>query len=61
MLYHDVWNVCYDVLIMSISLKYIAILNIQDFDHRWIFDRISKSDDANLLNNSDLTEEWRVL
>ena len=42
---------------MSINLKDIAILNIQDFDYCCIINGISKSDGVNLLHNAHLTEE----
>ena len=40
----DVCSGCYDVLMMSVNLKDIAILNIQGGDYHCIINEISKSD-----------------
>ena len=46
---------------MSVNLNDIAILNIRGVDYRCIVNRIRKSDTVNLQQNTDLTEDERVL
>ena len=50
----DVWNGCYDILMMSVNLINIAILNIWNVDYRCIINGISKSQAVNLLQKLDL-------
>ena len=42
-----IFNVCHDVLMISINFIDIAILNINSADYRCIIDGISKSDALN--------------
>ena len=48
----DVCNGCHDVLMMSMSLRDIAVLNINGADYRCVINRISKSEARNLLQNA---------
>ena len=53
-------NICnrsHDLLMMSMNLSSIAIWNIKDSDYRWG----RKSEDINLMQNTDLTEKCRML
>ena len=43
----NVYNRCYDLLIMSMNLSDIAILNIKGADYRCIISKIRKSEDIN--------------
>ena len=43
------WNSCHDVLVMSVSLKDIAILNRISAGYLCIMNRISKNDTVNSL------------
>ena len=52
-----VCNECHDLLMMPMSLKDIAILNIKGVDYCYIISRISKSDAINLKQNIDLTKK----
>ena len=42
---------------VSINLSDIGILNIKDYDYRFIISLISKNDAINLMQNADLTEK----
>ena len=53
----NVCNRCHDLLMMSINLSDIGILNIKDYDYRFIISLISKNDAINLMQNADLTEK----
>ena len=52
-----VYNRCHDLLMMSMNLSGISILNIKGADYHCIFNRMSKSEAMNLLQNIDLTEK----
>ena len=47
---------CYDLLMISINLRDIAILNIKCSDYHCIINLINKNQAINLLQNADLTE-----
>ena len=57
----NVCNGCHDLLMMSRNLSDIAILNIKDADYCCIISRINKSEDINLMQNTDLTEKSGTL
>ena len=58
----DVWNECYDLLILSINLSDIAtLINIKCSDYLCIISLTSKNDAINLLQNADLTEKSGAL
>ena len=57
----NICNRCYDLLMMSINFRNIAILNIKGSDYGCIISLISKNDAINLLENADLTEKSRTL
>ena len=42
---------------MSMSLSYIAILNIKGSDYRCIISLISRNEAINLMQNTDLTKK----
>ena len=46
---------------MFVNLNDIAILNIQGVDYHCIINGIGKSEAVNLLKNTDLNEERRLL
>ena len=50
---------CHDLLMMSVSLDYIAILNINIVVYHCSINRVNKSEAVNLLQNADLTEKKR--
>ena len=52
-----VYNRCYDLVIMSMSLIDIAISNMKSADYCCIITRISKIETINLMQNIDLTEK----
>ena len=52
---------CHDLLIMSMNLSDIAILNNKSADYCYIISGICKSEDINLMQNTDLTEKGRTL
>ena len=56
-----VCNRCQDVLMMSKSLSYIAILNINGVNYRYIINGISKSGAINLLQKDDLNRKSDTL
>ena len=56
----NVCNRCHDLLMMSINPSDIAILNIKGSDYRCIISLISKNE-ANLMQNADLTEKSGTL
>ena len=53
----NVFNMCHDLLMMSITLSDITILNIKVSDYRCIISVISKNEAMNLMQNADLTEK----
>ena len=57
----DVCNRCHDLLMMSVNLKDIVILNINNIDYRFIINGYGKSEAIDLLQNADLTEGRGVL
>ena len=57
----DIYNECYDVLIMSMNLSNIAFLNIHGADYCSIISRISKSEAIKVIQNIDLTEKSGAL
>ena len=57
----DVCNRCYDVLMMSINLKYVTVLNIKGADYHCINSRISKSETVNLLQKADLEQKVHII
>ena len=56
-----VCNGCHNVLMMSINLNNIAILNFKGAEYHCIISRISNSEDINLMQNINLTEESGTL
>ena len=50
----NVCNRCHDLLMMSINLRYIAILNIKGSNYSCICSLISKNETINLMQNADL-------
>ena len=50
----NVCNRCHDLLMMSINLRYIAILNIKGSKYSCICSLISKNETINLMQNADL-------
>ena len=57
----NVYNVCHDVLIMSMNLSDIAILNNKSAVFRCIISDITKSESINLMQNITLTEKRGTL
>ena len=58
----DVWNECYNLLMLSINLSDIAtLINIKCSDYHCIISLTSKNDAINLLQNADLTEKSGAL
>lgn len=56
-----VCNGCHDILLMSIDISSIVTLNIQDAYYRFVIFGITKSEDINLLRNTNLCEINRSL
>ena len=54
-------NRCYNLLMMSMNLRDIAILKIKGSDYRCIISLIRKNEAINLFQNTDLTEKSRKL
>ena len=54
------WNRCYDLVMMSMNLRDVAILNIKSADYCCITSRISKSEAIKLMQNIDLIEKSRT-
>ena len=57
----NVCNRCYDLLIMSVNFKDIAILNNKVSVYWSVFSLISKNEAAKLLQNADFTEKNGML
>ena len=57
----NVCNRCYDLLIMSVNFKDIAILNYKVSVYWSVFSLISKNEAAKLLQNADITEKNGML
>ena len=51
-----VCNGCNNVLMMSLNNNHIAILDTNGIDYRYIIVGTGKSEDINLLKNSDMSE-----
>ena len=49
----NVWNMCHDLLIMSINLGDIAILSIKGSNYHCIISLISKNEARNLMQNAE--------
>ena len=47
---------CHDLLMMSMNLSDIAVWNIKGSDYCCIISGISKNEDINVMQNTDLTE-----
>ena len=57
----NVCNKCHGLLMMSMNLKDISILNIEDSGYHCVISRISKSEAIKLLQNIDMTEKSGTL
>ena len=57
----NVYNVCHDLLMISMNLSDIATLNIKFLDYRCLISGISKLEPTNLMQNIDLTEKSQLL
>ena len=53
----NVWNICHDLLMMSVNLSDIAILHIKGSAYWCIISFFSKNETINLMQNADLTEK----
>ena len=56
-----VCNKCYDLLMMSMNLRDVAILNIKNADYHCIITGIIKSEAVKLMQVIDLTEKSGTL
>ena len=56
-----VWDICHDLLMMSMNLSEIGILDIKGSDYCHIISKIGKSEAINLIQNIDLTEKSGTL
>ena len=45
----NIWNICHDLLMMSINISDVAILNIKGSDHLCIVSLISRNETVNLM------------
>ena len=54
-------NRCHNLLMMSMSLRDIAILKIKGSDYSCIISLISKNEAINLLQNADLAKKRQTL
>ena len=57
----NVFNICHDLLMMSLSLRNIVILKIKGSDYWLIISLISKHEAINFTQNVDLTEKNKTL
>ena len=57
----NIYNMCHDLLIMSINLSDIAILTIKGSDYCCMVRLINKNRAIKLLQNADLTEKSGTL
>ena len=53
----NVYNICHNLLMMSMNLCDTAILNIKGSNYHCIISGISKNEAIKLLQNIDLTEK----
>ena len=54
----DLFNGCYDVLMMSVNIDNNSILNSHDVDYRCIIVEISKIEAIDFFKNADLKEDF---
>ena len=54
-------NRCYNLLMMSVNLRDVAILNIRSADYHCIISGISKYEAINFRQNADLADKTRTL
>ena len=52
----SICNVCHDLTMLSLNIRDIAIITVQNVDYRCIIYNISKSEAINLLKNSALED-----
>ena len=57
----NVYNICHNLLMMSMNLCDIAILTIKGSNYHCIISGISKNEAIKLLQNIDLTEKSGTL
>ena len=57
----NVYNVCYDLLMMSMNLSDIAVLNTESADYCCFISSIRQSEAMNLMQNIDFTEKKQTL
>ena len=57
----NLFNGCYDLLMMSLNLSDIAILNIKGSEYGCIISRTSKNETIRLIKNADLTKKSGLL